>query len=751
MAAALAALVVYALREILAPGFDRLPGTDSGNLYSWELYTRSVLGAGQLPHWNPYQLGGTPHLADTQTTVLYPPALLLRALPPLAFLPWMTALHIWIAASGTLFLARIVGCGWFAAAAAAVAVAFGGSVTPWLHSGYLLLIYAFAWLPWALSLAIASVRRGGWLPHPALVVVLVMQFLAGYLQGTVYVTAAVALYFVFSAFWPERSGPPEGGPHVRHERVRHERRWRPLAQLAIVGALSAGLAAFQLLPTVRLVAEAGRTAGIPFGDAVRGAWSTRDVASFFLADPLAPDRAAYVGWLLAALSPLALFDRHRRRLAVFFVITIACAVALAFGDRLPFYRLHYALFPGFRIPGRALFVASVSLALLGAIGMDRLVAAVTHGRWRPLLASALLAVVAFEMLAFSADAVATIPVTPVDAVRSWLGPRDEGRVLSLCDGSVGPRELLDDRRPTFDGFGGMYLRNYADWAVLSDEGPMRARRDLIDVSNVTSIVSCDPIDMPGVSRLSSVDSVHVYRNDAAWPRAMWTCSGVEVTRRQAIEQLREARYDDEGYLELQQFVNIRWAANVSGEARQALETRYGLADGEQREGRTWRYDLRDGSAANARALIAEPAVEDTHGLDRLTGALVDSSDDEDDGGARRQMLIGAKRCADRGTVDVQAQDRPDGYVAATVSAPVAGVVFFSEPAYSEREAFVDGEPVEAMTANVLFTAVPVPAGEHQVELRYVPRAFYTGTAISLATLGLMIGIAARASTRVRGV
>jgi uncharacterized membrane protein YfhO len=106
------------------------------------------------------------------------------------------------------------------------------------------------------------------------------------------------------------------------------------------------------------------------------------------------------------------------------------------------------------------------------------------------------------------------------------------------------------------------------------------------------------------------------------------------------------------------------------------------------------------------------------------------------------MLIGAKRCADTGTVDVQAQDRPDGYVAATVSAPVAGVVFLSEPAYPEREAFVDGERVEALTANILFTAVPVPAGEHQVELRYVPRAFYTGTAISLATLGLMIGMAA---------
>src|SRR5687767_11630716 len=63
-AASLAVLVLYVLRDALAAGNDRLPGIDAGNLYSWELYTRSVLATGQLPHWNPYQFAGSPHLAD---------------------------------------------------------------------------------------------------------------------------------------------------------------------------------------------------------------------------------------------------------------------------------------------------------------------------------------------------------------------------------------------------------------------------------------------------------------------------------------------------------------------------------------------------------------------------------------------------------------------------------------------------------------------------------------------------------------
>ena len=190
-AAALAAVVAFTLREVLAPGFDRLPGTDAGNLYAWEMLTRSALAAGDLPYWNPFQFGGTPHLADTQTTVLYPPAMALRWLPPMAFLPWMAALHIWLGGAGMLFLARVVGLGWQAAAAAALAVALGGSNGPWLSNGHLLLIYCAAWLPWALGFAILSVRRNTFWPHPLLVAVLVLQFLSGYLQGSVYITATV--------------------------------------------------------------------------------------------------------------------------------------------------------------------------------------------------------------------------------------------------------------------------------------------------------------------------------------------------------------------------------------------------------------------------------------------------------------------------------------------------------------------------------------------------------------------------------
>jgi hypothetical protein len=732
----LALLVVYMLRALFAPGLDRLPGTDAGILYAWELFTRSVLAQGQLPYWNPYQFGGTPYLADTQTTVLYPPAALLRFLPPLAFLPWMAALHIWLGGTGMLFLGRVIGLGWPSAAAAAVAVTLGGSVAPSLSNGHLLLIYTTAWLPWALGFAMLSARRPTMWPHPLFVGVLVMQFLAGYLQGSVYIAAAIILYALYSAAWPEHAIG----------------RWRPAGQLAIAGALAIGVSAFQFIPTARLALEAGRTAGLPFDTAAAGGWTVRDLATFVVpfqgidSDPphrMMADRVAYVGWLLAGLSPLAFLSSGRRRMSVFFGVLVLVAIGLAFGANLPFYRLHHAIFPGFRIPGRLLFVATLGIAALGAIGLDYLVAAAR--RRSPPLASAggwvAALVVAVDLVAFWDGAVQTIPVTDSATVRRWIGAPDGGRALSLCENVVGPHELLGNRQPTFDGSAAMYLRDHDVWMTLAAaEGALPIRRDLLDAANVTTIIACDEPGAPSLSPVSHVDAVRVYRNQEAWPRVIWTCAAEELPRSEVARRLRVGRYDAGRQLAVGYQVNVRWASALPEADRRSLESRYRLLDPEHREGSTWRYRVEDLTPEEIRALLADPAVEDTHGLDRHDGELIDPAADAppDD---PREMLIGTAPCEERHDPEIVAVDRPDGRVAVKVDAATAGVLFFAEPYYPERQAFVDGMAVTPVKANVAFTAVRVPPGAHQVELRYVPGSFRWGSALSAATLAVWAGTA----------
>jgi hypothetical protein len=63
-------------------------------------------------------------------------------------------------------------------------------------------------------------------------------------------------------------------------------------------------------------------------------------------------------------------------------------------------------------------------------------------------------------------------------------------------------------------------------------------------------------------------------------------------------------------------VNIRWAPSVQPDLQQRLEQTYHLASGLRSEGRTFSYDLTDLSRSNIRALVADPAVEDTHYIHR---------------------------------------------------------------------------------------------------------------------------------------
>ena len=298
-------MVVFVMRDVMTGA--TLPGLESRTDYSWEVYTRSALASGHLPYWNPFHFSGTPHLANTQNLVLYPPALVLRWLDPVAFIRWLTIAHALIGGAGMLFLARVAGAGWVGAAVAGLAFVAGGSTTGWLHHGHLLLLYSAAWLPWALALAVRSAATSRFLPDAWLVIVLVLQFLTGNPQGSIYTFAAIAVYYGYCVVWPPESAGPA--------------RWRPLAQFLVLCVLVCGVAAFQLWPSMQLAAEAGRSAGVGYQAASQDAWRFDDLVSLFLPfhgvteEPLhryLGDRTAYIGWLPLVMLPFAFTDAKTR-------------------------------------------------------------------------------------------------------------------------------------------------------------------------------------------------------------------------------------------------------------------------------------------------------------------------------------------------------------------------------------------------------------------------------------------------------
>jgi hypothetical protein len=54
---------------------------------------------------------------------------------------------------------------------------------------------------------------------------------------------------------------------------------------------------------------------------------------------------------------------------------------------------------------------------------------------------------------------------------------------------------------------------------------------------------------------------------------------------------------------------------------------------------------------------------------------------------------------------------------------------------------IDGEPANVLRANFAFRAVAIPAGRHEVVLRYRPLSLWWGTAVSLVTVALMLTLA----------
>ena len=315
-----------------------------------------------------------------------------------------------------------------------------------------------------------------------------------------------------------------------------------------------------------LVAEAGRSGGLPYREALDGSWQGKDLATsvslYGVADapPQDASRSPRLGLDSGRVVPVCVFSRARVRFAVFLGILVGLALVVALGDAGGISD-SIALFPGLRVPGRILFLATAGLALLGALGLEAfvssprgangfdggasrdqqrcrvrcrvcgfgearppmppahgwpwiplvlvggLVAVVASGvsGWRRVALATALAAVVIDLTTLGLGAVGTIPVETEAEVRRWIGPPAGGRAISLCENRISAREFLQNREPTLDGLPGLHLRAYADWAFIAKkqdvppgglyhriggEGEQPARRDLLDMANVTRIIAC---------------------------------------------------------------------------------------------------------------------------------------------------------------------------------------------------------------------------------------------------------------------
>jgi hypothetical protein len=81
----------------------------------------------------------------------------------------------------------------------------------------------------------------------------------------------------------------------------------------------------------------------------------------------------------------------------------------------------------------------------------------------------------------------------------------------------------------------------------------------------------------------------------------------------------------------------------------------------------------------------------------------------------------------------------DDEVRASVSANGAGYLVIADSLQHGWKAFVDGRPVRLLFAEHALAAVPVPAGRHEVRLRYDPKSWRVGLIISAISVVVLLG------------
>ena len=352
---------------------------DIGYFYGQEAIVRNASQLGELPLWNPYMTGGMPGLANPQTTVLYPPAVLMRLIqiPLKPYFNWGAIFHLWLAGLGIYILLRHFKVRPIPALLGGLSFMFSGSISPRIHAGHVGFIYAMSWVGWFLWSYICLLERRNYRSFLLTVLFVVLLILSGHFQISLIIIAIAASYFPFFAL-----------------QCLKENNWRLAVNVfslsILLGIVASGLLAIQLVPSYELLQQSHRSDGMSIGTG--GSYRLTARALGLLVLPLQGYEAEeyeeslvaagthiheyhiYVGMIPLALVPLAFISGLRQKsiLTVWLVLLALTGLLLAFGLRLPLYFLLFKLVPIFRGPGRFTVWWTVAAAIATGLGAERL-------------------------------------------------------------------------------------------------------------------------------------------------------------------------------------------------------------------------------------------------------------------------------------------------------------------------------------------------------------------------------------------
>lgn len=346
---------------VKVPIKNTLPSDVVSLLYPWRIQALEIVKSGHFPLWDNSILLGVPLFANFQAALLNPINIIFAVLPAKLAWSWQVVLQLPLLFLATFAYLRNLRLSLSASVLGALSFALSGQVLVWLE--YNSLVYTLIYFPLALMIVDKIVARPRLILDFLLGLILALQMFSGYPLNTLYTLCFLILYFLF-----------------------RERRISRKFIFLVVSILTAlGLSAVQLIPGYELSslsirsfdvsARAGDIKYLPFAHVLSffapdifgnpgtgNYWSLGSYDNFAFFIPVA---GAY--FFLLSLAARLFLRKENLIFFLFCLLSLLWALATPFSK--PFENVNFIGLDA-AVNTRVLFVFSFGASVLAAVAFE---------------------------------------------------------------------------------------------------------------------------------------------------------------------------------------------------------------------------------------------------------------------------------------------------------------------------------------------------------------------------------------------
>jgi hypothetical protein len=345
--------------------------------YQFRDFAAQSLRSGHgIPLWNPFIQGGLPYVAAMHGDIFYPTALLRMIMPTDIAMTWEFPIHLFLCGLFTFLFLRSWRFGFYASLAGGLAYMLSGSIAGFASPGHDGKLFVSTMLPLSLLLITRGVRDGRAWAWGALAVTVGLAVLSPHpqlLQYMLLVAGAFTLYVAFA----DLPGTGRLPRNVALQRIGFALGAVVLGML--MGAVQYGPALLEykswspragghdyaIATSYSFPIEETINAYLPqFSGILESYWGRNSIHL----------HSDYFGVVVLLLAGAAFGATRLKSFRRFWIVTGLVAMIWAYGGYTPLFHIIMAVVPGtayFRAPSTIIYVVAFSVAMLAAIGVER--------------------------------------------------------------------------------------------------------------------------------------------------------------------------------------------------------------------------------------------------------------------------------------------------------------------------------------------------------------------------------------------